>query len=155
MQLSTTNSKHSPNLPNFSAATLIVSNYQHNHKKLCGRSAVAERSKASVLDRRWGRLWVRRRNKSSFFCGVEESNERISMEICEFAIFWRTRGCLNQPSSRGIAIYHCLSNNVCIGMNKGFRWPEKRIPAMGVPHLKKKKLCDLVHKIIDMQQFSL
>ena len=27
---------------------------------------------------------------------------------------------------------------MCIRINKGFRWPEKRIPAMGVPHKKKK-----------------
>ena len=31
---------------------------------------------------------------------------------------------------------------MCIRINKGFRWPEKRIPAMGVPNkkIKKKKL---------------
>ena len=28
---------------------------------------------------------------------------------------------------------------MCIRIKKGFRWPEKKIPAMGVPHLKKNK----------------
>ena len=51
------------------------------------------------------------------------------------------RGGLNQSSS--IGIWRHLPSFVCninvnYKRNIGFRWPEKRIPTMGVPHLKKK-----------------
>ena len=59
-------------------------------------------------------------------------NERIQWNLR----FRGTRGRSNQPSSRGIAIYHYLLHiNVCIAMNKGFRWPEKEDFRYGGPTL--------------------
>ena len=61
-------------------------------KFVFGSAAVVERSNSSCfqifeLDRGWGRLWVRtpaKETSSSFFCGVEESNERIQWDLWFF-----------------------------------------------------------------------
>ena len=37
-------------------------------------------------------------------------------------------------------------------MNKGFRWPEKKIPTMGIPHKKKKKKKDIA--IIHLKEIN-
>ena len=58
-------------------------------------------------------------NKSSFFCGVEGSNERIECDL-RSAIFRGTRGRSNQPSSRVAQSTSIVNINIkmCVKMRK-------------------------------------